>query len=403
MRQKILYISYDGMLEPLGQSQVLGYLKRLAADSSIHLISFEKPDDLNNKIELERISKDISGSGIIWHPLRYHKSPSSLATLWDISCGIIVGLWLVLRFRLNIVHARSYVASVIAIVLKKLTNVGFIFDMRGFWADERVDGGMWSAGGWLYRFSKWCEKRFLLSSDYVIVLTHAAVNEMRTFSYLQRKMPLFEVITTCTDLELFHSEESYVVSRQSGSPFILGYVGSVTGWYLFDDTLRCFQLLRERKPDAQLLIINRGGHDFIRDRIHALNIDFDAVRIEEGNHEDVARAMQKMDAGIFFIKPVYSKMASAPTKLGEFLGCGVPCLGNSGVGDMGSILENEKVGVVLNRFDDDAMREAINRLLQLTQTDGISERCRDIALRYFSLDEGVRRYSHVYQRVLETL
>ena len=403
MRQKILYISYDGMLEPLGQSQVLGYLKRLAADSSIHLISFEKPDDLNNKIELERISKDISGSGIIWHPLRYHKSPSSLATLWDISCGIIVGLWLVLRFRLNIVHARSYVASVIAIVLKKLTNVGFIFDMRGFWADERVDGGMWSAGGWLYRFSKWCEKRFLLSSDYVIVLTHAAVNEMRTFSYLQRKMPLFEVITTCTDLELFHSEESYVVSRQSGSPFILGYVGSVTGWYLFDDTLRCFQLLRERKPDAQLLIINRGGHDFIRDRIHALNIDFDAVRIEEGNHEDVARAMQKMDAGIFFIKPVYSKMASAPTKLGEFLGCGVPCLGNSGVGDMGSILENEKVGVVLNRFDDDAMREAINRLLQLTQTDGISERCRDVALRYFSLDEGVRRYSHVYQRVLETL
>ena len=27
---RVLYISYDGMLEPLGQSQVLQYLRRLA-------------------------------------------------------------------------------------------------------------------------------------------------------------------------------------------------------------------------------------------------------------------------------------------------------------------------------------------------------------------------------------
>ena len=33
------------MLEPLGQSQVLAYLERLAPDRRIHLISFEKPAD----------------------------------------------------------------------------------------------------------------------------------------------------------------------------------------------------------------------------------------------------------------------------------------------------------------------------------------------------------------------
>ena len=44
MSATILYISYDGMLEPLGQSQVLAYLKRLAQKYSICLISFEKPE-----------------------------------------------------------------------------------------------------------------------------------------------------------------------------------------------------------------------------------------------------------------------------------------------------------------------------------------------------------------------
>ena len=48
----VLYISYDGMLEPLGKSQVLGYLNRLAVDRPIHLISFEKPSDWNNISEL---------------------------------------------------------------------------------------------------------------------------------------------------------------------------------------------------------------------------------------------------------------------------------------------------------------------------------------------------------------
>jgi hypothetical protein len=38
MTQGVLYISYDGMLEPLGQSQVLAYLKRIAHGRRIHLL-----------------------------------------------------------------------------------------------------------------------------------------------------------------------------------------------------------------------------------------------------------------------------------------------------------------------------------------------------------------------------
>ena len=39
---KILYLSYDGMTDPLGQSQVLPYLTNLDNDREIHIISCEK-------------------------------------------------------------------------------------------------------------------------------------------------------------------------------------------------------------------------------------------------------------------------------------------------------------------------------------------------------------------------
>lgn len=394
--QSILYISYDGMLEPLGQSQVLAYLKRLALDRKIHLISFEKPEDWSQVTNRNHLTDEIASSRIVWHPLRYHKKPSAIATLWDIISGIVLALFLVLRYRLSIVHARSYVPSVMALVLKRVTGIKYIFDMRGFWADERVDGGLWPKAGRLYRMAKWFERKFLLEADVVVSLTQVAVDEIRSFPYLKDRMPVFEVITTCADLELFRPSHSDSKLLSIDRPFTLGYVGSVGVWYLFDETLRCFKLLRERVPDARLLILNRGGHEFIRERMQALHIDADAVHIEEANHAGVARAMQQMDAGIFFYKPTYSKKATAPTRLGEFLGCGVPCLGNTGVGDMASILEREQVGVALSRFDDEAMHEAIEQLLQLTMAGGIRERCREVALQYLSLDYGVLSYSKIY-------
>lgn len=396
----ILYISYDGMLEPLGQSQVLAYLKRLAANYRIYLLSFEKPGDWKNRALRDRTRKELAAAGISWHPLRYHKRPSAMATAFDILQGIVVGSWLTLSHRVLIVHARSYVPSVMALALQTLFRLKYIFDMRGFWADERVDGDLWPMGGRLYRTAKWFERRFLLSADRVVSLTQAAVNEMRQFPYLQGRMPTFEVITTCADLDLFKPAAPEQLTPKDDRPFTLGYVGSVGVSYLFDETLQCFKLLRQAIPEARLHILNRGEHAYIRERLNVHQIDSEAVRLEVTDHAGVVRAACQMDAGIFFIKQVYSKTASAPTKLGEFLGCGIPCLSNAGVGDMVSILESEQVGIALANFSETAMRDAIARLLQLAQEPSIQQRCRQVALRYFALETGVQKYKDIYCKLL---
>ena len=311
----ILYISYDGMLEPLGQSQVIAYLERLAGNRRIHLLSFEKSQDWGDIQRRRRVRGRLQAAGIYWHPRRYHKSPSSLATAWDIVIGTLSALWLVLRHRLRIVHARSYVPGMMALVSKHLTGAKFLFDMRGFWVDERVDGGLWSSNGRLYRFAKWAERRCLLGADYVVSLTRAGVREMQGFDYLQARMPPTEVIPTCADLERFRP-----VDGQRSEHFTLGYVGSAGTWYLFDAAVACFRELRRLQPGARWLLLNRGEHDYIRERLLAGGVPLEAVELRDADHSEVPAQMARMHAGIFFIKPVFSKQASAPTKLGEFLG-----------------------------------------------------------------------------------
>ncbi len=393
MSAGVLYISYDGMLEPLGQSQVLAYLERLCVGRAIHLISFEKKDDWADRARRERIAARIRAAGIHWHPLRYHKRPSALATAYDIATGTCTALWLALRHRLRIVHARSYVPAVMALAVKRSAGARFLFDMRGFWADERVDGGLWPRDGRMYRTAKWFERRLLLSADHVVSLTHAGVREMQRFPWLQGHAPPMTVIPTCADLERFspHAPEA------TDYGLVLGYVGSAGTWYLFDATVACFARLLRMRPDARLLILNRNEHAYILERLAAGGVPMDAVELRASEYAEMPAQMARMHAGIFFIRPVFSKQASAPTKLAEFLGCGIPCIANAGVGDVAELLEGERVGVALRGFDEAQLDAGLRSLFELLAEPDIAQRCAAAARKLFSLDDGAAHYRTIYE------
>lgn len=400
----VLYISYDGLLEPLGQSQVLQYLKGLSSFYDITLISYEKKNDWNDIDKREAIEKEIAESGIDWRPLRYHKKLSAVATAYDIFLGTVLALWLVLKKRVRIVHARSYVPSVIALFLKKILGTKYVFDMRGFWADERVDGGLWARESALYKIAKWFEKRFLLNADVTISLTHRAVAEMQRFDYLRNRSGHFEVIPTCVNLNIFKLQDNHGLrdSLDLKGRFVIGYVGSAGTWYLFDEALDCFKVIKERNPDSFLLILNRNEHGFVRERLKRHGISEEDFRLIACDYLEVSAYISSMGCGLFFYKPTLSKMATSPTKLGEFLACGKPIIGND-IGDVGEIVSTHRVGVIVREFSEEGYKKAIEELFELKETPLLSRCCRETAEECFSIERGVRKYSEIYAALLENV
>ena len=97
-----------------------------------------------------------------------------------------------------------------------------------------------------------------------------------------------------------------------------------------------------------------------------------------------------------FINQLFSKKASAPTKLGEFLGCGIPCLTNNKIGDMQLIIESENVGISIPDFSQNSIRKGMQDLIDVTQIPNISQKCVQTSSKYFSLNNGVQRYDEIY-------
>lgn len=392
--RSILYISYTGLLEPLGESQVYRYLDRLSEKHNVSLITFEKDDKRRNAEKFESMKKKVAESGIQWHPLRYHKSPTVPATVWDLAKGFITSAQIIRKEDIDIVHSRSYVSSILGLLCKKIFETAFVFDMRGFWADERVEGDIWDAESQLYRVAKWFEMEFIRGADTVVSLTDSGIEAMRQFNHVKTDDIRFKKIPTCVDLDIFSPTES-------GQPdeFVMGYVGSVGTWYLFDDVVDCFRLLQEERPDAKLSILNQGDHEMIREKLREQGINKSVVSLKSVPHEEVPQEMNRMDIGAFFIKPTFSKRGSSPTKMGEFLACGIPCLCNAGVGDVEQIVEENDVGVAIDSFDGEAKRKAVKRILELTEQSDTATRCREVAESYYSLEEGVKSYDEIYHMV----
>ena len=174
-----------------------------------------------------------------------------------------------------------------ALLIKSLTGSRYVFDMRGFWADERVDGGLWSGKSVLFRVAKWFEPRFLLGADHVVSLTHKAVDIMRGFAYLQGRIPKFTVIPTCANLRLFSPSPN----RARNKNFVLGYVGTVGTWYMFDKVVVTVVNLMRIKPDARFLVVNLGEHDIIRKSLVDAGVPTSAVEIVAAPHSAMPALM----------------------------------------------------------------------------------------------------------------
>ena len=404
--KKVLYISYDGMTDPLGQSQVLPYIKSLSRKGyEFHLISYEKHDRF---AKYKKVIQEICDEdGIHWHPQYYAQGKGLRNTLNQVRRLNKVAFYLNTKHSFDIVHCRSYISALAGTKMKRKFGTKFVFDMRGFWADERVDGGLWDLKNFLYKriynYFKGKERDFLKEADYVISLTENGRKEMLSWKSTPKEIKI-QVIPCCTNLDLFdpskiNDSEKENARAQFGihkDDFVLGYIGSIGTWYMLPEMMDYFRTLSSQNPKARFLFVTGESPEKIIDVAKQKGIDPNRISVISVLHHEVPLYISIMDASIFFIKPSYSKKASSPTKQGEIMAMGVPLICNSKVGDTDLIVSEYNAGKVIEIFDQETYS---NNLIDPKNFD--SKVIAQGAKEHFALEKGVEKYLEVYRKVYE--
>lgn len=397
------------MTDPLGQSQVIPYLAGLSKlGYNITLLSAEKPERLAGGKDL--ISRLLKEANITWCPTTYTAKPKVLSTLYDVWQLNQMADKLHKEKNFALVHCRSYIAALVGLRMKRKYEIKYLFDMRGLWADERVDGGLWKLDSPIFRriynFFKKKEKQFFEQADYTVSLTEACKREVQSWP-LAIKQPIpIQVIPCCADLDLFNyqnidSDRVLKLKAQLGfsaNDEIITYLGSVGTWYMLPEMLKLFKKIKALHSNLKFLFITADEPSIITTEAQKQSIALTDIVVTKAQRKEVPYYIALGEASMFFVKQSYSKIASSPTKMGEIMGMGKPLICNAGVGDVEEICNNTHTGICLKDFSDDELSRAANEYATLLATPPDS--IRQGALRYYSLTDGVAKYAKVYQQLL---
>jgi len=406
--KNILFVSYDGMTDPLGQSQVIPYLQGLCADGyRIFLLSCEKKEAFaGNKVTVQKL---LDAYNIEWVPVSYTRKPPVLSTLWDLWKLKRKAAALHKKHSIAMVHTRAGVPALVGYWMKKKFGIKFLHDIREFYADSRVDGGMWPLSNPLYKFIfnyfKKQEALQVKASDGIVCLTHAAEKIIRQWPEFKNGTPL-AVIPCSADLELFDpakisAEEKLALEQKLGigaNDFIVSYLGSIGGWYLTAEMLRFCKVLSERLPAAKFLFISPHRHEVITAEAQKHGLAAGKIITQKATRREVPLLLSLSDYSIFFIKPCYSKQSSSPTKHGEIMAMGIPLITNNGVGDVEMIVDKYDAGIVLADFTNAAMEAAANAVADKKNYEAAAIRAG--ATDFYALTKAVVQYKNMYKTIL---
>ena len=389
----VLYFSYSGALDPLGRSQVLPYVCGLADRGyRMRLVSFEKPDRLKETVRVRSLAHELEERGVEWIPLRYHRRFPVVATGYDILKGERTGRSLHRARPIRLLHARSYPGGMMASRVGRRIGAPWIFDMRGFWVDERIDAGIWAAKAPVTRMARRAEGRLLADSAAVVQLTHQGAALVADLAP-EGVEPNTTVIPTCVDMDLFRpSDAPERVRRElgiSGGPVMI-YVGSLSTWYLPDLTLRAGSEFANR-TGGSFVVLTREV-EFARARAEALGV---SAIIKAVEYHEVPVWLSAADVGLAFVRPDPAKRASAPTKVGEYLACGLAVVAIEGVGDLDAQFEGASVARTVPA-DIDPVR-VVELAVEMSNAPDRSSQARALAERYYSLEKGIESYAALYR------
>lgn len=391
---RILYLSYDGMTDALGESQVLSYLIELSnKGNEITLASFEKKTAYKNKSN--RIDKLCQQTNIKWIPLKYLSKPPVFSTIID----IIKLKRVAFAFSdVDVVHCRGYITALVGLQLKRKKNIPFIFDMRGFWADEKLESGHW--GGKLYqpiyKFFKKKEADFFNYSDRIISLTVNGKKEILSKHQVSEKKII--TIPTCVNYNIFKPYSKKVkcsIKQKLKIPDqakVFVYSGSLGGNYDISILINAYKAFFKKHPNSYLLILTKTIEAKFPKLPQKLE---DRIIMKSVDYHEVSDYLMLADLGFIFYKKGYSTIGRYPTKLAEYWACGLPCLVYNKIGDTKELLDKYKNNgfYYFNKFE---LEEKMN-LFNLDVDKGI---LRNNAISEFSLDMGVEKYHLVYKELL---
>ncbi|HEX7017066.1 MAG TPA: hypothetical protein VF191_16270, partial [Cyclobacteriaceae bacterium] len=151
------------------------------------------------------------------------------------------------------------------------------------------------------------------------------------------------------------------------------------------EMLQMFRILSQHITTSRFVVITPNSHDEIVDLCKQVNFDHrKLIYIRNPPFEVIRNWLSAADLGVTAIPPTPSQKYRSPTKVAEYLMCGLPYITVAGVSEDDIIATEYDVGVVVKDFSENSISAAIPAIVDFLKRDRTEmiRHCREVGIMY---------------------
>ncbi len=403
--KQLLYLTADGVLQPLGFSQVVRVVEGLARRGfRYRLFSLEREQDLAREARVREVRSRLNAAGVIWQWAPWREGGGGKAAL-DNEVALIRAA--TQTSAVGGIHARAYHSAVAALTRHTVDRVPYLFDTRSYWFDERLEEGRWFTSPLRLGVARGIEHQLFSQASAVVTLTDLQADDVRQGRFGPSRHRAVQCITTCADYDDFTRQPASecrrvpadVRARLSGQR-VIGVIGSINRSYLVTETLELCRLMLERDSQAHLLILSGQQREYA-ERLEALKVDPSRYTITRADHDAMPQWLSLIHWAPLLLQPDSpAKRASMPTKLAEFFACGVQPIHFGCNVEVGQWVQRSGLGFSLPDVSPRSLAAAADRVVSQQRPVDLPA-AREHTRGHFSLEAGLQKYEQVLTQTFE--
>jgi len=365
LKNKTIFIfAYYSYNDPVFQSAVLPYFTDLKINHfNLVLLTWEQKRFKQSKSEKTKTHNFLKSQNIIWYNTTWHSGRFKLLKKgFDVSWGIILSLYIILKHKVNIIYSEGFPGAIIGHLLSLITRKKHVVHTFEPHADAMIEAGVWRSNSWEAKILKYYEKRIATKASLIITATQKMIEVITAWGTNSQ----FLRAPSCVDIEKFtFSERSRLSLREhykiKDDECIIIYLGKLGGMYMEEEIFEFFSYCQQNSVRKfKFWILSIEPAEKIKSLFKAHNIRSEKYLINSVKRDDVYKYLSAADIGFVAVRPKPSRRFCSPIKDGEYWACGLPIIIPKGISDDFHYAEKYNIGAVIGQPNIEGYKAVLN-------------------------------------------
>lgn len=397
--QAIIVFAIQSFMDPLFQGLMYQYIRvhnEQYSGYTFHIFTEEHPEYSLSEAEQAQKKAELLKMGMVWHPLKYRNGRFLILKKIISIFSFLMQIRKVKKeHKATKIIGFLVMASTYCYIVSKLLRLqlfSFCFEPHSLYMKEF---GIWSEKSLKYRILNKMES---LTAHAALHITAPTIHTVALLEKWGIKGKISRVpISVDTDKFSFSQTDKDRIRQQYNIPddrYVILYLGKFSGIYYHEDEVAefCKRLVDFDKRIFIFTISPNPSEEVEQAYTKAGLAKTDFLVLNKIPYDEIEGYISACDMGIVAIPPLDSQKYRTPTKIGNYLSCGIPFIVNRGIADDDIMAKEENVGVVFESLDEKDFQAPLATLKAFMDEDKdiLSKRCRQAAIKHRGIHNSVR-------------